>query len=94
MFGRAAQQQKQIDTLQAHVRRLEGLVDLLAARAGVDEEELLELRSQAGSLIPERCRMLVADGKHIEAIKVYRELTGAGLMDAKDAVDRYRERGV
>lgn len=94
MFGRAAQQQTQIDTLRAQVRRLEGLVDQLASRAGVGEQELLELRRQAGSQIPERCRLLVADGKQIEAIKVYRELTGAGLRDAKEAVDRYRDRGI
>ncbi|MGP9683368.1 hypothetical protein [Brachybacterium sp. AOP3-A1-3] len=94
MFGRTAQHQKQIENLQAHVRRLESLVDALATRAGVGEEELQELRGQAGAQIPERCRALADEGRHIEAIKVYRELTGAGLKGAKDAVDRYRERGV
>ena len=33
---------------------------------------------------------LVAKNKHIAAIKAYREATGAGLAEAKDAVDRYR----
>lgn len=94
MFGRVAQQQKQIETLQVHVRRLDGLVDVLAARAGVGEEELAELRGQAGAQIPDRCRALADEGRHIEAIKVYRELTGAGLKDAKDAIDRYRDRGI
>ena len=33
---------------------------------------------------------LMAEGKYkIEAIKAYRSLTGAGLKDAKDAVERY-----
>ncbi|MGP9536694.1 hypothetical protein ACT3SP_01700 [Brachybacterium sp. AOP43-C2-M15] len=91
MFGRAAQQQKQIETLQAHVRRLEGLVAALADRAGLSEAELDELRGRAGDPIPEQSRRLVAEGKHIEAIKVYREHTGAGLKDAKDAIDRYRD---
>ncbi|GAA1303637.1 MAG: hypothetical protein ACTIMA_04480 [Brachybacterium tyrofermentans] len=94
MFGRAAQQQKQIETLQAHVRRLEGLVDVLAARGDVGEEELRDLRGQAGAQIPERCRALADEGRHIEAIKAYRELTGAGLVDAKNAVDQYRAHGI
>lgn len=94
MFGRAAQQQKQIETLQAHVRRLEGLVDVLAARGDVGEEELRDLRGQAGARIPARCRALADEGRHIEAIKAYRELTGAGLVDAKNAVDQYRAHGI
>ncbi|WBO66058.1 ribosomal protein L7/L12 [Streptomyces camelliae] len=31
---------------------------------------------------------LVREGKKIQAIKVYRESTGAGLKEAKEAVDR------
>ena len=31
---------------------------------------------------------LLQSGKKIEAIKLYRELTGAGLKEAKDAVER------
>lgn len=89
MFGRAAQQQKQIETLQAHARGLENLVDELAARAGVSDAELLRLRGQAGPRIPEESRRLVAKGKPIQAIKVYRERTGAGLKEAKDAIDAY-----
>lgn len=35
------------------------------------------------------------NGKKIQAIKVYRERTGAGLAEAKDAVERLaRERGL
>lgn len=90
MFGRAAQQQKQIETLQAHVRGLENLVDELAARAGVSDAELLPLRSQWGPQIPEESRRLVAEGKPIQAIKAYRERTGAGLKEAKDAIDQYQ----
>jgi hypothetical protein len=33
-------------------------------------------------------RSLVRSGKKIPAIKVYRELTGVGLKEAKDAVER------
>lgn len=40
--------------------------------------------------MPEECRRLVAEGKVIEAVKVYREHTGTGLKEAKDAIDRSR----
>ncbi|MBB5833000.1 ribosomal protein L7/L12 [Brachybacterium aquaticum] len=93
MFGRSAQQQKPIETLQKQVRDLEGLVAHLAERAGVGEAELFRLRGEIGQQIPERSRQLLAEGKKIEAIKVYREETGAGLKDAKDAVEAYEARG-
>lgn len=93
MFGRSAQQQKQIETLQKQVRDLESLVAHLAERAGVGEAELFRLRGEIGLQIPERSRQLLAEGKKIEAIKVYREETGAGLKDAKDAVEAYEARG-
>lgn len=32
---------------------------------------------------------LLEDGQMIEAIKVYREITGLGLAEAKDAIDKY-----
>ncbi|SFG34837.1 ribosomal protein L7/L12 [Streptomyces mirabilis] len=36
----------------------------------------------------EQVAALAHDGRKIQAIKVYREVTGAGLKEAKDAVDR------
>lgn len=87
---RHRQQMQQIETLQRRVRDLEGLVDDLASRAGVSAAELRELRSTVGPQLPEECRRMVADGRYIEAIKVYREHTGAGLKDAKDAIDQHR----
>ncbi|MDM7991850.1 MAG: hypothetical protein QUS11_00885 [Candidatus Fermentibacter sp.] len=35
----------------------------------------------------ERVRTMIAGGEYIEAIKLYRESTGASLKEAKDAVD-------
>ncbi|WKX74234.1 ribosomal protein L7/L12 [Streptomyces sp. XD-27] len=35
-----------------------------------------------------RVAELARNGKKVQAIKVYREVTGAGLKEAKDAVDR------
>lgn len=34
-----------------------------------------------------RVRQLLADGRKIEAVKIYRELTGASLAEAKEAVE-------
>ena len=34
---------------------------------------------------------LIQAGRKIEAIKLYRELTGVGLAEAKDAVERLEE---
>ncbi|WP_030986877.1 ribosomal protein L7/L12 [Streptomyces sp. NRRL S-1813] len=61
------------------LQRLERKVDLLLAHAGVAE--------------PEDPRMaeiddLLAQGKQIQAIKVHREVTGSGLVEAKEAVER------
>lgn len=91
MFGRRREQdQKLIRTLQDQVRDLESLVQELGERAGLDRVELARLREDRVSRIPDECKRLVAEGRHIEAIKAYREHTGAGLKDAKDAVDAYR----
>jgi ribosomal protein L7/L12 len=41
----------------------------------------------------ERVQALLGQGKTIQAIKAYREATGADLREAKEAVDRLNERG-
>src|SRR4051794_10891634 len=41
-----------------------------------------------------RVRSLLAEGRKIEAIKVYRAATGAGLKEAKDTVEALDLRGV
>lgn len=87
MFG--AHKQQQIDALRRRVRELEDLVEQLARRAGVGAAELHTLRASATGISPEVAD-LVARGEVIRAIKVYREQTGAGLKEAKDAVDAYR----
>lgn len=89
MFGNRQQEQK-IEALGKRVAALEALVARLAARNGIGDEELLSLRRQ-GPAVPEESQRLVAEGRHIEAIKVYREHTGAGLKEAKDAIDAYRD---
>ncbi|MBM4795676.1 ribosomal protein L7/L12 [Streptomyces sioyaensis] len=65
--------------LERRLQRLEKKADLLLAHAGIAE--------------PEDPRMaeideLLTQGKKIQAIKVHRELTGSGLAEAKEAVER------
>jgi large subunit ribosomal protein L7/L12 len=65
------------------IARLERQVDFLFQRLGMDPDWAL---GQEDGLPPEIYE-LIARGKLIEAIKVYRQVTGAGLKEAKDAVD-------
>jgi ribosomal protein L7/L12 len=58
--------------------RIERKLDLVLDHLGLREDEP-ELREAAE---------LARTGREIEAIKLYREATGAGLKEAKDAVDR------
>jgi ribosomal protein L7/L12 len=44
--------------------------------------------------LEERIRALLIDGRKIEAVKSYREATGAGLAEAKDAVEAIEHREV
>ena len=45
-----------------------------------------------GEVIDEQMRQLLHQNKLIEAIKLYRERTGCGLKEAKDAVEAERDR--
>lgn len=71
------------------VERLEGALllngSLLASQgSGISQDSGSRVSiNQPGDDV----RRLVAEGKKIQAIKVYREQTGASLKDAKDAVD-------
>jgi len=69
---------------QAHRRRLETRLDvvqrqLLAIAAHLNVDVLPKL--------PPEVKELLQSGRKIEAIKKYRELTSAGLKEAKDAVE-------
>lgn len=60
--------------------RLETMMNLVLQRLGIDPNEALAGPS-------EHLKMLIMQGKKIEAIKVYRQQTGLGLKEAKDYVD-------
>ncbi|EPD56180.1 MULTISPECIES: ribosomal protein L7/L12 [Streptomyces] len=58
--------------------RVEHKLDLVLDHLGLSEPEPWSAEIDA----------LLREGKKIQAIKVYREATGAGLKEAKEAVDR------
>ena len=67
-------------------RMLEAKYDMLARHVGVDSTD---------ALVPTAEVQLLArtPGQKIAAIKLYREQTGAGLKEAKDAVERIEAGG-
>jgi ribosomal protein L7/L12 len=65
--------------MESRLARLERRVDAIAAHVGLPPEPV-----PAGM---DEVLALLADGRKIPAIKRYREVTGAGLREAKDAVD-------
>jgi ribosomal protein L7/L12 len=63
-----------------------GLAEAKAAVEKLQRGERVAPEQSAGGVTDE-IRELVRSGRKIEAIKIYRERTGAGLKEAKDAVD-------
>ena len=70
--------------LDARIRRLERSVDRLSRHVGV-ETEGLSTQGQPSEAVKDAVRA----GHKIEAIRRYREETGAGLKEAKDAVEAW-----
>jgi hypothetical protein len=67
---------------QARLERVERRLNLLLRHFNID--------TAPGSQLSERVRRLADDpARKIEAIKVYRDETGAGLAEAKAAVEDY-----
>ncbi|MEW2412597.1 hypothetical protein AB0953_02535 [Streptomyces sp. NPDC046866] len=69
--------------LEHRAERAERRLGLLLDHLGVEEPEPAGL---------DEVRALLRDGRTIEAIKAYRGLTGAGLAEAKRAVDTLAQR--
>ncbi|WP_370963592.1 ribosomal protein L7/L12 [Amycolatopsis sp. cg9] len=69
---------RRLTRVDRRLARVETKLDAIAEKLGVVVEEpgLAEVVA------------LVREGRKIQAIKVYRERTGADLKDAKDAVER------
>ena len=61
------------------IARLERKIDLVLAHLGIED------RAHAAAL--SEVKRLAHSGQKIDAIKMYREATGVGLKEAKDAVE-------
>ena len=70
----------------SRLNRLERKVDFLLRELNLVEREEAALLDFDPDLT--EVAALVRQNRKIEAIKLYRELTGAGLKEAKEAVDR------
>jgi ribosomal L7/L12-like protein len=68
----------------ARLRRIESKVDLILGHHRIQVPD-----TGPASGLSADVRQLADDGKKIEAIKLYREETGLGLKEAKDAVEAY-----
>ncbi|MFJ3200071.1 hypothetical protein [Streptomyces sp. NPDC086989] len=64
--------------LELRSERLERRLGLVLDHFGIEEPEPAGL---------DEVRTLVRDGRTVEAIRVYRRVTGAGLLEAKQAVE-------
>ena len=72
-----------------------GLAEAKAAVEAFEQGEPLPARRAAGSDVEWDLVSLLEQGRKLEAIKLYREQTGSGLKEAKDAVERTAaERGI
>jgi ribosomal protein L7/L12 len=68
--------------MKARISRMERKLNALLRHHGVDLTQ--------GAPLSDRVKQLAGDpSQKIEAIKVYREETGAGLAEAKDAVEAF-----
>ncbi|MFF4100134.1 hypothetical protein [Streptomyces sp. NPDC001903] len=68
--------------LERRSERLERRLGLVLDHFGIEEPEPAGL---------DGVRALVRDGRTVEAIRVYRRVTGAGLLEAKQAVEALTE---
>ncbi len=73
------QQLRSPPSLRGRADRVEQKVDAILKHLGIEWKDQ----------VSERVKELVRAGKKIEAIKMYREETGAGLKEAKDAVEAF-----
>ena len=74
-----------MDDLHFRLRQLEEQVERLSAQAGLPWSSAMTPESSGG--VDSDVVALAQGGNKIEAIKLYRELTGAGLAEAKSAID-------
>jgi ribosomal protein L7/L12 len=74
--------------LQSRVRELEDKLQFLYQRFNIDY-----MAPDADPALAPQIQEALRRGNKIEAIKIYRELTGVGLAEAKQAIDRAEQFG-
>jgi large subunit ribosomal protein L7/L12 len=73
--------------IEARLRAIEEKLDLVLARLGAGPVASAAGGTSAALAVPDSVLRYIDAGKKIQAIKEYRTLTGAGLREAKLAVD-------
>lgn len=74
-----------VSTVTLRIKGLERKVDRLELRLGLLVDHFGIVEPEPAGL--EGVRALAAEGRTVAAIKAYREATGAGLAEAKQAVE-------
>ena len=88
IFGGSAQDQVDLDALKDRVTKLEAAVAALQLQlAGAGPAGAVAAEPVAGTEWMTEVRRLKESGNVIQAIKLYRESTGVGLKEAKNAVE-------
>jgi ribosomal protein L7/L12 len=75
------------ETLRAFERKTRERLELIEAQVALISERLGIPFERPSTGIPVEVASLVREGKKIEAIKLYREMTGADLGSAREAVE-------
>jgi ribosomal protein L7/L12 len=72
-----------IQLLKSRINELEDRLNFLYRRLNIEYAD-----PHSDPLLSPQIQEALRRGNKIEAIKIYRELTGVGLAEAKDAIDR------
>ena len=85
----------EIKSLQDRIARIEGMVKEIQGQLGLEQKGSGwwggDESGGSDPLADPEIQDLLAKGNKIHAIKVYRERTGAGLKEAKDAIERWEK---
>jgi ribosomal protein L7/L12 len=71
--------ERKVDRVERRIKVMERRQELILTHLGIEDPAAPDLRE---------IDALLREGRKIQAIKAYRDLTGAGLKDAKEAVER------
>ena len=78
----------EIEQIAIRLNRLENRVAFLFQELGLEEKYQIEMAQVTMQSGMDDIIALLRMNRKIEAIKLYRQRTGTGLAEAKDAVDR------